>query len=161
MEIDVGQYASKKEMYDHINASLTQMLRGNGDSVAGLANASALLKLFLEDINWVGFYLVKNGLLTLGPFQGKPAVMQIRPGEGVCGTAVEEGKTRRVDDVHTCTNHIACDLASSSEIVVPLIKNGETLGVLDIDSPVPARFDEEDERGLESLAATLTSLVFN
>lgn len=123
-------------MYAHICGLMPEMLDEGGEILPGLANASALLALFLRDINWVGFYLMKNGMLLLGPFQGKPAVTRIRPGEGVCGTAVLEKRAQRVDDVHACTNHIACDMASSSEIVVPMIKSGEVLGVLDIDSPL-------------------------
>ncbi|MDR1732605.1 MAG: GAF domain-containing protein [Synergistaceae bacterium] len=160
MEVDVRKFEDKEKMYAHMNESLVHMLEGNRDETAALSNVSALLNLYLEEINWVGFYLMKNGALILGPFQGKPAVMRILPGEGVCGTTVQEGKTRVVDDVHTCTNHIACDLASSSEIVVPLIKNGQVLGVLDIDSPIPSRFDEEDKKGLESVAQTLLNVVF-
>jgi GAF domain-containing protein len=143
-----------------MNASLVHMLERNEDATAALSNTAALLNMYLDDINWVGFYLMKNGALILGPFQGKPAVMRILTGEGVCGTAVKERQTQRVDDVHTCTNHIACDLDSSSEIVIPLIKDGQTLGVLDIDSPLSARFDKEDEEGLESFVKTLVNIVF-
>ncbi|MDR3231856.1 MAG: GAF domain-containing protein [Synergistaceae bacterium] len=159
MDVDVRKFENKRDMYAHLNASLVQMLGESVDVVACLSNASALLGLFLEEINWVGFYLMKNGMLILGPFQGKPAVMQIRPGEGVCGTAVKERKIQRVDDVHTCANHIACDLASSSEIVVPMMKDGEVWGVLDIDSPIVSRFDEEDASGLESFVTTLLPLL--
>ena len=155
MEIAVKTYGSKKDMYAHMNAELVRMLAETDDRTANLANASALLALFLADINWAGFYLMKNGALVLGPFQGKPAVTRIEVGQGVCGTAAAERKTQRVDDVHTCTNHIACDLASSSEIVVPLIKDGQLLGVLDIDSPKEARFDPEDQAGLEAFAGML------
>jgi GAF domain-containing protein len=157
MEIEVGKFKSKREMYERMNSSLASLLEGgeNCGLVSNLANASALLKLFLEDVNWAGFYLMKDGALTLGPFQGKPAVTAIRVGEGVCGTAVAERKTQRVDDVHTCHNHIACDLASSSEIVVFMEKDGRALGVLDIDSPIVARFDDEDEKGLEAFVKIL------
>ncbi len=159
MEIEVGTFESKKEMYGRINASLADVLGESDDATANLANASALLKLFLADVNWVGFYLMKDGALVLGPFQGKPAVPHIAPGMGVCGTAVAGRRTQRVDDVHACSNHIACDAASASEIVVPLMKDGEVLGVLDIDSPVPGRFDAEDEAGLEEVARMLTRAV--
>ena len=155
MEIEAGKFENKKELYKHMNASLADLLKESGDMISNLSNASALVKLFLDDTNWVGFYLMKDGLLVLGPFQGKPAVTQINVGKGVCGTAVAERKTQRVDDVHACDNHIACDLASSSEIVVPIMKDGQVLGVLDIDSPIMARFDEEDEKGLEELVKTL------
>jgi len=155
MEIEVGKFKNKKELYERMNASLIALLEESDDMVSNLSNASALVKLFLDDINWAGFYLMKGDRLALGPFQGKPAVTRINIGEGVCGTAVAEKKTQRVDDVHTCSNHIACDLASSSEIVVPIIKDGQVLGVLDIDSPITARFDEEDEKGLGELVKTL------
>ena len=155
MEIEIGNYKNKKELYESMNDSLTHLLSESDDLISNLSNASALLKLFLNDINWAGFYLMKDGALVLGPFQGKPAVTQIHIGEGVCGTAVAEKKTQRVDDVHACPNHIACDLASSSEIVVPIMKGEQVLGVLDIDSPVAARFDGEDEIWLESFVTIL------
>ncbi len=160
MEVAVGTFDSKKGLYAHLNAELARLLAESDDRVANLANASALLALFLKDINWAGFYLMKDGVLVLGPFQGKPAVTKIEVGRGVCGTAVALRKTQRVNDVHACTNHIACDLASSSEIVVPLIKDGKILGVLDIDSPLEARFDAEDEKGLEAFAEALTGRVW-
>lgn len=159
MEIAVRKFGDKKEMYAHMNAELARMLAESDDRTANLANASALLALFLEDINWAGFYLMKGDALVLGPFQGKPAVTKIEVGQGVCGTAVAERKTQRVDDVHACTNHIACDIASSSEIVVPLMNNGQILGVLDIDSPIEARFDAEDETGLEKFAKVVAEKV--
>ena len=155
MEIEVGTFKNKKELYERMNTSLADLLKESDDKISNLSNASALLKLYLDDINWSGFYLMKDGYLVLGPFQGKPAVTRIGVGEGVCGTAVAEKKTQRVDDVHTCNNHIACDLASSSEIVIPIIKGGEVLGVLDIDSPITDRFDGEDEHGLEDFVQTL------
>ena len=157
MKIEVGEFKNKKELYERLNDELTHLLKETSDLIANLSNASALVKLFLEDINWAGFYLMKDGALVLGPFQGKPAVPQIRLGEGVCGTATVEKKTQRVDDVHKCTNHIACDIASLSEIVVPIIKNGQVLGVLDIDSPITERFDSDDEKGLEEIVKTLLS----
>ena len=160
MEVAVRTFDSKKDLYAHLNAELARMLAESDDRVANLANASALLTLFLKDINWAGFYLMKDGALILGPFQGKPAVTRIEVGQGVCGTAVAERRTQRVDDVHACTNHIACDLASSSEIVVPLIKDGTIHGVLDIDSPLEARFDAEDEAGLEGFAGVLVGRVW-
>ena len=160
MEIDVKKFENKKDMYDYVDGLLLKMFEESDDLVANLSNASALLNLFLEDINWVGFYLMKGETLALGPFQGKPAVTHIRIGKGVCGTAVAQKKTQRVDDVHACENHIACDIASSSEIVVPMTKGGHILGVLDIDSPIPGRFDEDDERGLENFVKTLVENVF-
>lgn len=160
MEVAVGTFDSKKDLYAHLNAELARLLAESDDRTANLANASALLALFLKDINWAGFYLMKDGALILGPFQGKPAVTRIEVGQGVCGTAVAERRTQRVDDVHACTNHIACDLASSSEIVVPLIKDGIIHGVLDIDSPLEGRFDVEDEAGLEGFAGVLVGRVW-
>jgi len=155
MDVEVGKFKNKKELYDRMNESLTGLLMESDDEISNLANASALLKLFLDEINWAGFYMMKDGRLSLGPFQGKPAVTQIDIGQGVCGTAVLEKKTQRIDDVHACDNHIACDLASFSEIVIPIMKDGRVLGVLDIDSPIEARFDEEDEKGLEGFVKTL------
>lgn len=155
MEIETGKFEKKEELYEHMNKSLILLLKESSNLISNLSNASALVKLFLQDINWAGFYLMDNGALTLGPFQGKPAVTKINLGEGVCGASAAAKKTQRVDDVHACSNHIACDLASSSEIVVPIIKDGQVLGVLDIDSPLMARFDAEDETGLELIVKTL------
>lgn len=146
-------------MYDHICEILPNMLTETSDPISNLANASALLGLFLKDINWVGFYMSKGGILKLGPFQGKPAVPTIAPGEGVCGTAALEMRTQIVNDVHACENHIVCDISSSSEIVVPIVQNGALLGVLDIDSPLVARFNEEDRGGLERFAKILLQYI--
>ena len=123
--------------------------------VANLANASALLWQELPQINWAGFYQLQGDLLILGPFQGKPACIRIPMGKGVCGTAAASGKTVRVDNVHDFPGHIACDAASRSEIVVPLVDGERLLGVLDVDSPLPGRFDEADREGLEALARLL------
>jgi len=155
MEIEGGKFENKKELYERMNASLANLLKESDDMISNLSNASALVKLFLDDINWVGFYLMKDGCLTLGPFQGKPAVTRISVGEGVCGTAAAERKTQRVDNVHACDNHIVCDPSSSSEIVIPIMKDNQMLGVLDIDSPLMKRFDEDDEKGLEELVKML------
>jgi GAF domain-containing protein len=155
MEIEVGEFNNKKELYERMNESLSGLMKESCDMVSNLSNASALIKMFMDDINWAGFYLMKDGCLSLGPFQGKPAITKISLGKGVCGTAAVEKKIRRVDDVHSCDNHIACDLASFSEIVVPIIKDGQVLGVLDIDSPMMSRFDDEDEKGLERFVKTL------
>lgn len=119
---------------------MASLLEGESDAIANLANASALIYDVLPDINWAGFYFVKDGELVLGPFQGKPACVRLKIGKGVCGTAVAEDKTIVVADVHEFAGHIACDSASNSEIVVPLRKNGEIVGVLDIDSPLFNRF---------------------
>ena len=123
--------------------------------IANLANASALLWQELEDLNWAGFYLLEGDTLVLGPFQGKPACIEIPVGKGVCGTAVQENKTLVVPDVHQFPGHIACDCASNSEIVIPICKNGAIIGVLDIDSPLFDRFSEEDRVGLEAFVKTL------
>lgn len=146
---------SVQEQYTTLSKQLDALLTGETDTIANLANASALLNTFLGDINWVGFYVMKDGELVLGPFQGLPACVRIPVGRGVCGTAVSENETMLIDDVHAFPGHIACDAASNSEIVVPLRKNGEVIGVLDIDSPLKARFSTEDQAGLEQFVAVL------
>ena len=128
--------------------------------VANLANVSAMIWQEMERINWAGFYLMEGGSLVLGPFQGKPACIEIPVGKGVCGTAVAERKTQLVEDVHQFPGHIACDCASNSEIVVPMYKNGEVFGVLDIDSPYYARFTAEDQAGMEELVRVLERNLF-
>lgn len=124
-----------------------------------LSNTSALIFDNLKDLNWAGFYLMKDGRLVLGPFQGKVACIHIPVGKGVCGTAVAENRTQLVPDVHRFPGHIACDSASNSEIVVPVHKGDEVIGVLDIDSPLFSRFSEEDREGLESLVALIEDLT--
>ena len=141
--------------YTELNESLRSLIGGVPHPTANLANASALLWQSLEDINWAGFYLAEGGLLVLGPFQGKPACIEIPWGKGVCGTAAEQNATQLVPDVHAFPGHIACDCASRSEIVIPLHRGGRVIGVLDIDSPLPARFSEEDRRGVEACAGIL------
>jgi GAF domain-containing protein len=131
---------------------LTALLHGERDLVANAANTAALIWDALPGLNWAGFYLYKSGELVLGPFQGKPACVRIAVGKGVCGTAAARRTTVVVEDVHAFPGHIACDSASNSEIVVPLLKGGELLGVLDLDSPLPARFGAVEARGLEALA---------
>lgn len=123
------------------------------------ANISALIFDTLEDLNWAGFYLMRDGELVLGPFQGKTACMRIPVGKGVCGTAVKEDRVIRVDDVHRYKGHIACDCASNSEIVLPVRKNGQIIGVLDIDSPVLSRFSQEDEEGLEQIVKVIEESI--
>lgn len=135
--------------------TLAALLEGERDWIANLANTAALLWQELSDINWVGFYLLKDGELVLGPFQGKPACVRIALGKGVCGTAAQRRQTVVVPNVHEFAGHIACDSASNSEIVVPLIKNGQLLGVLDIDSPSFNRFGEREQETLEEVAAIL------
>ena len=131
---------------------LGALLHGERDLVANAANTAALIWDALPGLNWAGFYLYKSGELVLGPFQGKPACVRIAVGKGVCGTAAARRATVVVEDVHAFPGHIACDSASNSEIVVPLLKGGELLGVLDLDSPLHARFGEVEKRGLEQLA---------
>lgn len=131
------------------------MTAAEHDAIANLANASALLMMNLEAINWAGFYLVRGGELVLGPFQGKPACIRIAFGKGVCGAAALTDTTQLVKNVHAFPGHIACDSASNAEIVIPLHQNGRVVAVLDIDSPVPGRFDEEDRNGLEDFAHIL------
>ena len=143
--------ASKAEMYSNLASQLLSLLEGEPDFIANAANVSSLLYHELPDLNWAGFYLLKEGELVLGPFQGKPACVRIAMGKGVCGTAAQQRQTILVDNVHEFPGHIACDSESNSEIVVPLIKDQELLGVLDLDSPLFARFDDADARGLNEL----------
>jgi L-methionine (R)-S-oxide reductase len=143
---------SKAELYSHLQSQLRSLLEGERDFIANAANFSSLLYHSLPDLNWVGFYLLKDGELVLGPFQGKPACVRIEIGKGVCGTAAEQRHTILVDNVHEFPGHIACDSASNSEIVVPLIRDEKLIGVLDLDSPSLARFDDEDAEGLNELA---------
>jgi GAF domain-containing protein len=145
--------ANKKQFYGELALQLRGLLSGERDFVANAANMSALLYHTLADVNWVGFYFLKGGELVVGPFQGKPACVRIALGRGVCGTAAEARQSVVVLDVHAFPGHIACDVASRSELVVPLILGGAVAGVLDLDSPSPGRFDEEDRAGCESLAA--------
>lgn len=138
--------------YDELARDLAALLASERDLIANAANTAALLYDALPGLNWAGFYLYKSGELVLGPFQGKPACVRIAIGRGVCGTAAERRSTVIVEDVHAFPGHIACDSASNSEIVVPLLKGRELLGVLDLDSPHLARFGASDRRGLENVA---------
>jgi GAF domain-containing protein len=137
---------------DSLLAQATALLEGQRDLVANAANLSALLFHALEDVNWAGFYFVKGGELVVGPFQGKPACVTIPLGRGVCGTAAASREIQRVADVHAFDGHIACDAESRSEIVLPLVFEGDVRGVLDIDSPVPDRFDQRDQEMLREIA---------
>ena len=143
------------ERYVQLNQQLAALIGDERDFVANMANMAALLFHQLPDLNWAGFYLMKGGELVLGPFQGKPACIRIPLGRGVCGTAAATRETQLVPDVHAFPGHIACDADSRSEIVVPLIRDGMIIGVLDLDSPKPGRFDEDDRAGLESAAGLL------
>jgi len=140
--------------YDELARELEAVLAGEHDLVANAANCSALLFHALPEVNWVGFYFLRGGELLVGPFQGKPACIRIALGKGVCGTAAATRTTQLVPDVHAFPGHIACDSASQSELVVPLVRHGELLGVLDLDSPRRGRFTEDDRRGIEGLART-------
>ena len=141
--------------YEKLKKEIGALIDGVPYEIANLANISAALWQALENINWVGFYLMNGGKLVLGPFQGKPACIEIPLGRGVCGTAAQRKETVLVEDVHQFPGHIACDSASNSEIVVPIFRDGEIYGVLDIDSPHFARFSQEDQRGLEEIVKIL------
>jgi putative methionine-R-sulfoxide reductase with GAF domain/alkylhydroperoxidase family enzyme len=143
----------KPQLYRHLSVQLAALLEGEIDPIANAANMAALIWHSLPDLNWAGFYFRRGSELVLGPFQGKPACLRIAIGEGVCGTAAAQGAPVVVPDVHEFPGHIACDPQSRSELVVPLVEDGVVLGVLDLDSPTPARFDEADRAGCERLAA--------
>ena len=151
--------ADTATMYRDLASALEGLVAGESDAVANMANAAALMWETLPDINWVGFYRNVGGELVLGPFQGRPACIRIPFGTGVCGVAAATRQVQRVDDVHAFASHIACDSASNSEIVVPLIRDGELLGVLDIDSPNLGRFGAEDEAGCIKLGEILSRVL--
>ena len=146
---------SRVQQYETVIKQLDALLTGESNVVANLSNASALLNQFLDRVNWVGFYVTEGNQLVLGPFQGMPACVRIPFGRGVCGVAAETKTTQLVADVHQFPGHIACDSASNSEIVVPIVKEGAVIGVLDIDSPEKNRFDDVDQRYLEKFVETL------
>ena len=154
-ESQIDSTQPKSVLYRQLVEELRGLIAGEPDWIANLANSAALIYHSLPDLNWAGFYLLKHGELVVGPFQGKPACVRIALGKGVCGTAAAQKKTQVVRDVHEFPGHIACDAASNSEIVIPMIKNGEVIGVLDLDSPKLARFDEEDRAGLEQFVTVL------
>lgn len=144
-----------EKKYNMLAKQLDALLSGESNFYANLSNASALLNQFFDRINWVGFYVMEEGELVLGPFQGLPACVRIQVGKGVCGTAVEQRASIVVPDVEAFPGHIVCDAASRSEIVIPIIKDDQVIGVLDIDSPELNRFTETDQNGLEKFVATL------
>lgn len=148
---------TRQEQFESVLGQLRALIHDESNTIANLANASALLGHFLPDINWSGFYLYDGTELVLGPFQGLPACIRIPLGRGVCGTAAAERRTLVIDDVHAFPGHIACDAASNSEIVIPLIKDEKLVGVLDIDSPLKDRFDYEDRLFLEEFTSILVS----
>jgi GAF domain-containing protein len=149
----------KPALYGEIARQVQALIAGERDLVANLANTASLLYHSLPDLNWAGFYLLKDGELVVGPFQGKPACVRIAMGKGVCGTAAARRSTLIVANVHEFDEHIACDTASNSEIVVPIVRGAELIGVLDIDSPKFARFDAQDQAGLENVVATLLQAI--
>ena len=147
------------KLYPLLVQQLQSITENVPHKIANLANTSALLWEALDNLNWVGFYLREGDTLILGPFQGKVACIEIPIGRGVCGTAAARGETVRVEDVHAFPGHIACDSASNSEIVIPLFRNGEVVGVLDIDSPILARFTPDDQIGLEAVARVIENFL--
>ena len=151
--------ADKPTLYRDLASALEGLVAGESDSIANMATATGLIFETLPDVNWVGFYRNVGGELVLGPFQGRPACIRMTFDQGVCGAAAKTRQVQRVEDVHAFAGHIACDSASNSEIVFPLIRDGEVLGVLDIDSPKHARFDEEDEEGLRKVAEIMERVL--
>jgi L-methionine (R)-S-oxide reductase len=149
----------KSKQYKLINSQVQALISGEPDTVANMANIAAVLFNTLDEINWAGFYLYKESQLVLGPFQGQVACVRIPMGKGVCGTAAELRETQMIADVHQFDGHIACDAASNSEIVIPIIVEGRLFGVLDIDSPVTNRFDEIDKKSLEKLVSIFVDAV--
>ncbi len=148
----------KAEIYKNLATQLHALIDDEPDAIANMANCAALIFHSLLDLNWAGFYLLRENVLVLGPFQGKPACIRIPRGRGVCGAAAEKRETIRVADVNAFADHIPCDSASQSEIVIPLVaKSGGLIGVLDVDSPTLSRFDDDDQRGLEGLATIITA----
>jgi L-methionine (R)-S-oxide reductase len=147
--------ADADTMYRDLASALEGLLAGEPDPIANMANAAALIWETLPDLNWVGFYRNIGGELVLGPFQGRPACIRIKFGDGVCGTAAATRQVQRIDDVHAFPGHIACDAASASELVVPIVRDGELLGVLDLDSPNTGRFSNDDEAGCVKLGEIL------
>lgn len=157
-EFSVAQ-GVKADLYRDLHAALDALTAGEPDAIANMANAAALLWQYLPDLNWAGFYRAVDGGLVLGPFQGKPACIRIAFGAGVCGAAAATRRTQRVADVHAFPGHIACDAASRSELVVPIVHDGRLIGVLDLDSPAANRFDEADAAGCEALVALLAPRI--
>ncbi|KXI29043.1 GAF domain-containing protein [Paraglaciecola hydrolytica] len=151
---------NKQQHYAELAQQVASLVEGESDYIANMANISALLYWTLKDVNWAGFYLLKDSELVLGPFHGQPACIRIPIGKGVCGTAVSQNSTQLVYDVHEFAGHIACDAASNSEVVIPVYANGEIFAVLDIDSPLIGRFDQTDVDGLQLIVDSLqASLV--
>jgi L-methionine (R)-S-oxide reductase len=153
------QGQSKAALHADLLGAARALTDGEPDGIANMANIAALIWQFLPDLNWAGFYRMVGGELVLGPFVGKPACIRIPLGQGVCGAAAAGAKTQLVPDVHAFPGHIACDAASRSELVVPIIRDGAVVAVIDLDSPSPARFDEDDARGIEALAEAIAERI--
>lgn len=147
------------ERYRQLTSAADALTAGEDDGVANMANVAALLWEFLPQLNWAGFYRMIDGELVLGPFVGRPACIRIPVGKGVCGAAAQSAQTQLVEDVHAFPGHIACDAASRSELVVPVVRDGTVIAVIDLDSPEPARFDADDAAGVEALAALLSTRI--
>ena len=158
-EFSIDTNAPKSEMYRELVKSADALTRGESDGVANMSNIAALLWEFLPDVNWTGFYRVVDGELVLGPFQGKAACIRIPFGRGVCGAAAQTGETQLVEDVHAFPGHIACDANSASELVVPVMRDGQVIAVVDLDSPSRGRFDQDDVLGIQSLVAVIADRI--
>ena len=158
-EFAIDTNAPKSDMYRELVKSADALTSGESDGVANMSNIAALLWEFLPDVNWTGFYRVVDGELVLGPFQGKAACIRIPFGRGVCGAAAQTGETQLVEDVHAFPGHIACDANSASELVVPVIRDGQVIAVVDLDSPSRGRFDHDDALGIESLVAIIADRI--
>lgn len=156
---DIDPDAPKAQLYDDLHSAAMALVEGEPDGIANMANVAALIWQFLPDLNWSGFYRMVEDELVLGPFVGKPACIRIALGSGVCGTAAASGETQRVEDVHAFPGHIACDAASQSELVVPVLHAGRVTHVIDLDSPRTGRFDAEDQAGIERLARSLAGRI--
>jgi GAF domain-containing protein len=158
-EFSIDTNAPKSDMYRELVKSADALTRGESDGVANMSNIAALLWEFLPDVNWTGFYRVVDGELVLGPFQGKAACIRIPFGRGVCGAAAQTGETQLVEDVHAFPGHIACDANSASELVVPVMRDGQVIAVVDLDSPSRGRFDQDDVLGIQSLVAVIADRI--
>lgn len=158
-QFDIDRTGAKAELYRDLLSALDALTADEPDPIANMANAAALIWEYLPDLNWAGFYRLVDGELVLGPFQGKAACIRIAIGKGVCGAAAATRQIQLVEDVHAFPGHIACDAASASELVVPLLDGDRLIGVLDLDSPSPARFDAEDASGCEALAVLLAPRI--
>lgn len=158
-DISVFNGLSEEEKYQNMIVMLEGLISDEKDIITNLSNASALINALMDRINWVGFYIMKNYELVLGPFQGLPACNRIKVGSGVCGTAVSDRKILRIEDVHNFEGHIACDAASNSELVIPIIKNNKVYGVLDLDSPYVGRFSQLDEKYLKECVQILNKYI--